>query len=419
MHPRQIRVMGVLAAVLLVLVALLVYVDPPEDRDEDGHPGPARVWTGLQAEDVTRIEVERAQDGIRMVVERDGDGWRLVEPFQAPADRWHVEDMASRLASLEAGDPIDAPDPEPFGLGDPPRATATFTDAEGEVRVLVIGDVAPVGSNTYVRTSSDGPVRAAAGQVDQDFLRPLDDYRSRDPWKVAARDVDAVQWRSPTGGGALKQDEHGWWLASGRRADEAAVDALLKEAENLRIASFSGSPEGATFERGTIVLVVDGAEHRIEVGDPVDGGVPARIPLSETPVLLEDGVLALVDRDERDLPLSPPLPVRHGSLDALQVTLGDLSFQDTRKDGLWQEEATLGFLDAFSAAVVDRGQDRAVDTPWGRIELTEKEGRKEILLIGAAAADGSCPARDEAGGPPMVIDASTIQAWRDALGQSP
>ncbi len=415
MHPRQIRIMGILAAILVALVAVLVYVQPPEDRGEGDHRGPERVWSGLAASDVTRIEVDRP-DGVERVFEREGEAWRIVEPFGAPADRWRVEDMASRLASLEAGEPIDAPDPAPFGLGETPRATVTFTDAKGEVRVLVLGDDAPVGSNTYVRTADGGPIRAAAGQVGADFLRPLDEYRSREPWKVQANAVGAVRWRSQDGGGTLKKDEHGWWGGETPvRADDSAVEALLREAGDLRIGAFGGVPEGTAFDRGSLVLVVDGAEHRIEIGAPQEAGVPARVPLAEGPVLLEDGVLALVDRDEADLALSAPLPVRRGALDAVRVTLGDLSLQDTRKDGLWQDEATQGLLDALEDARVDRGRTAVEPTAWGRIELTETGGRKEVLVIGPAGPDGACPARDEAGGSPFPIDAGTIQALRDAL----
>lgn len=90
---RRERGLAVLAAVLVVQAAILVLTRLP-GREQMPEP----LLAGLQAEAVTRIEIEDGADG-HVVMDRDGDGWVLSDAGGYPADGTRIADLLDRLAA--------------------------------------------------------------------------------------------------------------------------------------------------------------------------------------------------------------------------------------------------------------------------------------------------------------------------------
>lgn len=453
MFAKQQRLMAILAVVLAALVAIIVWVKPPEgEDDDDGKEQPVAAWDGLQREDIQGLRITR-KGGESIVLEKAEGRWSMVAPMETRADASRVDAMVGRLAGLKIKGSIETSDAAVFGLGDPPEVRLVGRKADGQEIILDIGTDTPVGYGTYVRIGGQGPVRVATGKVREDFTRAVDDYRNHEVWSFAASDVERIRWRPTPGavprpdpeaegaGGAvpppspeatpapspwnreLVKNAHGWWLGEGGpRADGEKVDAWLRQARDLRIETFSPETGSGTVEGGEILIVAAGAEHRIRIGGPEAGGYVATVPLVDKPVRLTQGVADLAGRTPESFLSGNLLPVARFSVDRVAVTLGERTWTSEKKEGVWSEPATNAFLDALEDARVSRDAALSGSDPltWGRIELAEGTSRKEVLQMGPRREEGNHVAKDEAGGPPFLVPADAIEALEGAwLGRTP
>src|SRR5436190_4420475 len=120
MNDRQIRLLTILSAVLLVLVAVLVLVKPPEtDDNEEGAKFSPAFGEAVDASTVTGIDLESAAGTVHLA--RVDGVWRLTAPFEGLAEERKVEDLVRTLTELEVGKPLDGADGDlaSFGLDAP------------------------------------------------------------------------------------------------------------------------------------------------------------------------------------------------------------------------------------------------------------------------------------------------------------
>jgi hypothetical protein len=133
-----LSVLGLL--VLVVGLAAWVYwIERPSE------PKSSPLIAGFASEAVQHIVIERQTD--RMEFERQGDSWRMIQPFNAPADAYHIQQLlalptqnsSNRYAVAEL-------DLARFGLN-PPKVTVRLGTAE-----LQFGDQNPLNFKRYLKT---------------------------------------------------------------------------------------------------------------------------------------------------------------------------------------------------------------------------------------------------------------------------
>lgn len=252
----QSRLMFMLAAVLLALVALIVLVDAPDDAAEieEGE----RSWTALlpdvEAQDVVRIELQL--DGEQRVFLREEDGWRIVAPVRAEARQDAVEALVDSFARVEVDEQALPGSLDEYGL-DTPRARVRLELADGSEHVVQVGRDAPVGWHSYVRLGSDGPARTTRTRLAAGLEGSLADYRAAGVWSLPWESVDRVELRGPDAVVELQR------IA-------ATADASSSDGDN---AAAADTPDSGWLVRAALAGPGDAAPPSLE-GEPRRAAMP-------------------------------------------------------------------------------------------------------------------------------------------------
>jgi len=284
----NLRATALLALAVAALGAFvwLYEIRGAEERAEEKEAA-KRIFRGVEADDVTAFAL-RTKEGQALRLEKTEGVWRILEPIAFPADATNAESVASTLASLRSEAVIEDPGPPAeYGLEGEPDVRFR---ADGEERVLRIGDASPVGSNTYVATAEDRPVYVVAHYRTMSLERTLDEMREK---RLARFERDAVvearvRWK----GGAVRlvrdeQDPEAWRLVEPLEAaaDARTVSKLLSDLEFLRATGFDDQPSEevlARLETPEVAIELrtkaDGKEGavRVALGAPEGTDLPAR-----------------------------------------------------------------------------------------------------------------------------------------------
>lgn len=140
--------------VLAAVIGVAIYLNQQADTEAQAEVTPAAEDAFLFTADaqVNSIQVVPSE-GETVALERDeNSAWALTQPNKAEADQGLAEAAASQITALRIIDPLeDTSDASIFGLAEP-AFTVTIGFADGNTRVLEIGDVTPTNSGYYVRT---------------------------------------------------------------------------------------------------------------------------------------------------------------------------------------------------------------------------------------------------------------------------
>src|SRR5205823_9734278 len=85
----------------------------------------------IESADVTKVAIHPA-DGKPTVLEKSGTDWRLVEPVNAPADTFQVDDLLRELTELKSRGQVEADQKAAAGL-DHPSYTVELTAKDGKL----------------------------------------------------------------------------------------------------------------------------------------------------------------------------------------------------------------------------------------------------------------------------------------------
>ena len=296
MRAGQQRLFLGLGATLVAVLALLQFTEPPTPRSDGAdEAAPAEVlFEGRQPDSVVRVEFVR-RDASRVVLARAGASWKLEAPVEGLADHQTAEDLASRLIGLRVQAPVLVPpesdDPstrEPFGLGEPPRASVVVEFAEGDRVALRFGDDTPVGYGTYLQFGEASEVRPANGHLAALFEEPTGAYRDNRVWHLDPEAVSTLRWPADEGLNVLAREADSWTYNATASPDEEAVLALLRSLADVRIAAFDVDEPEST---GSIEATSGDIETVLQLS--ADGAV-VRSPLHDTWVRLEADLGALM-----------------------------------------------------------------------------------------------------------------------------
>lgn len=417
MNDRQTRLLTILSAVLLVLVAVLVLVEPPAEDDEGQDWSPAYGET-VDASTVTGIKLETPSGKIRLA---KADGvWRLTEPIDELADDRKANDLARVLTELEVGKPLDVADGSlaPFGLDAPIVARVERGDAPPVV--VKVGSDAPVGMRTYVQIADDPKVRLSRERLRTSVSMTADDLRDHAVARFDRSAVKRIEIGSPAAL-TLREDELGWWV-SGRsggelRADEERVRSFVQDVLDIRADDF---PPPSTWENRTVFDSLPIRLWLVESTEPVLVQVDrwgadewsVSGPAQKAPVRVRLAPLPGMSRNVDPWTATNLVPVRDPQLSAVRLETARATFAAKRSEGTWEPAAGASVVSAIAASRVDRSRtvERPPVPPTGRIELEEDGHRLQTLSLFPALDNGDVPASDRDDGPVFVVSASQIEA---------
>lgn len=439
MDDKQTRLLTWLSVILLGLVALIVFVEPPEGgADEEGAVAWERLWPEAKTESATRIELLRG--GEQLLLVEQGEDWKVGLGDATPylADARKVSTLLDDVLLLETSAlEGEAGRLEDYGLA-PPVAVVTVALEDGGRLALRVGRDTPVGYGTYVQKEEGGPVLRARTRLSGAVGGGpgLDDLRDARLVDLAESEVRALTIRraaAPCASGepgcvepapaiSLARDEHGWWLREplAARADEDRVDALLGALVDLRAEGFAPDPGAGFAPELELSLTVGEAAQTLAFG-PDQGGRMVRAPAQPDAARLSAPLPEELTGDAASW-LSPALmPVRATTITKLELALGGETLSAERAEGGWSNPGAEPALEALEAVRVDRKV--AAPAPsgeaWGSVALSEGETRQEIVKIHQSLPDGGRVAVDQAGGAPFVLPATELARLAASLKPAP
>src|SRR5579859_7922555 len=134
--------------VLLAAAAVYLGVTHLGNSNEETAAAPQSTAKLIDADsnDVTRILV-KPSDGKQIVLEKTGGTWNMLEPVNAPADTFNVDDLSRQLTGLISRGELKTDKLASSGL-QTPRYTVELT-AKGKTHKLAFGDKNEIGDTLY------------------------------------------------------------------------------------------------------------------------------------------------------------------------------------------------------------------------------------------------------------------------------
>ncbi len=396
---RQSRVVFVLTMAVLVVAAALWLWEPPDPRVNGGD---TIVWA-LETDDVTRVELSRADKSIVLV--REGEAWRLEQPIESPADAAEVEFIVVNLTRVRGARPLLGADAAQFGLS-PPQATIRVTQSDGSVVQLDVGSESPTGSGTYARMESGEVVLVPYSLADvvQTEVAVL---RERRILTFDEASVRRVTVEGPNGVLEITGSGTNWYVNGFGRANILRAEDLIFTVRGTRFLSFSPdtAPDGIADAAFRVkVATVDG-ETGFAVGEQGPMGVYIR---------RDDGLAGYADPDALQFLGQGPLDVVQRSPfrldpavdDRITIARDGVETILTRADDGWTGAPNAAALVAALQAANITYLRATVPTPGPervRVIVDRHSGRHtEVVLF--QDEDAYVVARDAGGGVPFRVE---------------
>lgn len=409
---RQNRLLTILSVILLVVIAVIAI-----DNNQNGGKKQSKDFDGpktgelvdYKPDEVVKLSVQDGE-GPEAQFEKTGSSWTMVAPKKVAIDERKVSEIVDRFDSVKVEERALTGDPAGYGLDPAGRAHLTFGTADGRSWQVWVGKETTVGYGTYVQTEDGGPVGVAQTHLKDLAHRGVDDFRTKEIWKVSSGTAKRVEITGPAGEHVvLRKNDHGWWLGEdGPRVDESTVSDWLKEAGLLRAESFVDDGPADLTARATLIVEDADGTHTLTIGETA----------GETVTVKGDGPLANVGLEVNDLLRfdgwagTSLLPVRKFQVDGISVKLGDFTASFSKSEGLWKDAGGAvtalaeGLMEQILLVHADRTTVPAgASSGWGSITLTESAGgtpHNESITLGDAVEGGRI-AKDGSGGPAFLL----------------
>ena len=202
--------------------------------------------------EVVRVTVERP-DKPKLVLERvesdeptaGSPDWRMVEPLPVAAEGFRVTGLVSTLTGLQsrarfesgaAGEPSAAE----AGL-EPPMATITLEDKEGQRHQLEVGKKVVMSDDTYVRVAGQATIHVAKRDLSSQVKRDANEYRTKDLVDLKLDDATHVRVEHAGQTYDLARGGDGEWVIHEplqAYADRQQVRDLITKLNGLKVGEF-------------------------------------------------------------------------------------------------------------------------------------------------------------------------------------
>ena len=266
----------ILVVVVIAVGAYIMLVERHRPTSDEATKAAEKVLLDFERDDVMGIVIESAEGRVRL--EKAGEEWRLREPLEFPADASVVSSTLGSLANLTADRRLtpDEVNPADYGL-EQPAAKVTLRMANGNERLIEVGDELPLGSKRALRVDGGDGVTIAAGWFTSDLEREVDDWRSREVAEMLENDVASIDIEYGADSIRAVRLEDQWQLLRPLEdmGDGAHLGSVISDLASMRIEEFlddDADPEELGLEL---------PEYEITIFR-TDGGEPLRLDLGAT-----------------------------------------------------------------------------------------------------------------------------------------
>jgi hypothetical protein len=380
--------------------------------------------------DARRLEL--THDGQEIVFVKDNDRWKLDKPLHADADREKVNELLTKLSSLEARDKdiLDAANLKDYGLDKP--ATVIKVTVEEEIKgenepkkktrtlTVKLGKDDKDAKKLYAQADDWPRVNAVEDSLAALVARPALAYRGKRLFDFTAADLAKIEVRRGDKTYTLQQDKGTWKLSApvAADADTAAVSQLANSLSNLEALEYvSDAPKaeelGPQYGLGEPAVVVkleftdkDKPPQTLHIGK-ARGDKPgyfARVANSPEPsavFAVNNDIFHALDKDSLAFLPHELWRVRPEEITALKVRKGDQpEYRLTHADKEWRVEgpftapALAGTVqsmtnelaaprcESYKAHEAKDLKEYGLDKPYLTLTLTAGEGKEHTLLVG-------------------------------------
>jgi hypothetical protein len=408
---KQTKLLTVMAAVLVIMVLVIRFIEPPEDTPEGPTPVVTTGLVEVQPDQVERLTLITPEG--TLLAERSEGGWLIVEPAMARGDDAALEDLIRLVDGLQAEPPIVGADPGRYGLDDP-AATLILVTRDGLEHRLEAGIDSPMGVKGYVRFNG-GDVQVSSTQPRASLARPFEIYIDRRVVSMASSAVSALSWSSADefeGSWTLSKRGDHWFLPDGRRAKDGAVEGLLAMVRSMR---FEGIDTQAQAQEGppraSLIWQDELGERRIVFLAAGPLGMNILAPDGRTGSISDFEAMAFTSEqllEDRLVAIYPSGLLR------MELHLGELAATWTiAPDGSWLRDGQPdpGQGRAVFEIATSAAGDRVTEVPspstsFGWVELDN--GYETVRVTLAQEQDGGRVVVPAGGEPPFWAPASSI-----------
>jgi hypothetical protein len=225
---------------LVLLAAVGAYFAVEHYKSQNAQPPPQTTGKLLDIDSNNVKQVSIAQpDGKKISLEKSGTQWRLIEPVNAPADSFAVDELLRQVTGLTPRGQLPADQKSSVGL-DHPNYVIQLTTTDGKTHTVSVGDKSQISDAMYVLVDDRlAPDIVSSGAYDQ-FGKEADSYRSK---KLVDVNTDQIQQVAITQNGkTLKLERQGtsWVITQPTEmpADSSEVSNLLFAITDLNANEF-------------------------------------------------------------------------------------------------------------------------------------------------------------------------------------
>lgn len=281
---KRARSFLLLLAVAAGIGAYVWFVEMKRDPDAAEEAPREKLFT-VEPSQIQEVRITN-DAGEQSTLTRSGEGWMLAEVPGAEVDETEAGNIVSSLAGLESNRVVDE---QPASLAeyglDKPRITASFKDAAGAERTVLMGSKTATGGDLYAKLADSPRVVLVGSFLEETFNRSRFDLRDKSVLKFARDAVGAISITNASGTIVLARKDGAWRLASltDAPADDAAVESLISRLSAARMQSILDTPDiaatGLAKPSAAVTVTAGPQQARLEVGGPAgEGSVHARDP---------------------------------------------------------------------------------------------------------------------------------------------
>jgi hypothetical protein len=260
------RIGTILLVLLAVAAGLFVFLIEPRWKSTREAVAAQDYVLQFDPGSVEGIRVQTGDDGFELT--RRDNGWWVGPKPKDYASPKMVGDLLNAAAGMKAYDVVRAGelgngrDLDDFGLAKPRSQFDLIGDG---APAIYFGKEAAGEGRIYVRRSDSNDVYVVSDELQRLAFRKPQDFRDRRLSNLAPDQIDKLTIKPGTGEIALERGARGWEIARPlrARADDAAVEKLLKQLLSLEILDFVAdnaddlSSYGFGEPRGEFVLQVE------------------------------------------------------------------------------------------------------------------------------------------------------------------
>ena len=279
---KRARSFLLLLAVAAGIGAYVWFVEMKRDPDA-AEEAPREKLFAVEPSQIQEVRI-RNEQGEASTLKRAGERWIIAEIPGAEVDETEAGNIVTSLAGLESNRVVDE---QPASLAeyglDKPRITASYKDAAGAERTLLIGSKTATGGDLYAKLADSPRVVLIGSFLEESFNRSRFDLRDKSALKFARDAVGTISITNATGNVVLTRKDGAWRITSlaDAPADDAAVESLISRLSAARMQSIVDAPDlaatGLSKPAAAVTVTAGPQQARLDIGGPAgEGSVHAR-----------------------------------------------------------------------------------------------------------------------------------------------